>query len=182
MQRIPITNDADQIFTTTLAGQVVRIRATWQDEGNSWFLSLLTPTEVFIFANTRIKSNIPVVNFKLIDFEGDFIAIPVDVTALEPGRNAWGSTHELYHLNTGEAEQVRDALIEFGTEPVILNNFTDFFQLDGSNGIQPVSTFPDKIVVGAFWNLSIDDLSNTVNPVFDNFFELDINGDIQPKD
>lgn len=114
MQKIPVTNDADQIFTTTLGGQVVRVRMTWQDQGQSWFISLLTPLEVFIFAGTRIKSNIPVVNFKLIDFDGDFVAVPVDVTTLEPGREAWGSTHELFYLTADEARQVRDALISAG--------------------------------------------------------------------
>lgn len=111
MKIVPVTNDADQIFTTTLAGQVVRIRMTWQNQGQSWFMSLLTPLDVYIFAGTRVKSNIPIVNFQLLDFEGDFVAFPVDVTTLEPGREAWGSTHELLYLNAVEAEEVRDALI-----------------------------------------------------------------------
>ena len=111
MQKIPLTNDADQIFTTTLDGQIVRVRATWQDQGNSWYLSLLDEVDNYLFAFTRIKSGIPVVNFKLIDFEGDFVAVSSDVTALEPGRNAWGSTHELLYLTDGEIQGVLDALI-----------------------------------------------------------------------
>ena len=111
MQKIPVTNDADQIFTTTLDGQVVRIRIVWQDQGGSWFISLLTTTEIPIISFTRVRSNITVINFKLVNFNGDFVAVPLDVTALEPGRNAWGITHELYFLTAGEAELVRDALI-----------------------------------------------------------------------
>ena len=114
MQRIPLTNDADQIFTTTLGGQVVRVRATWQDQGESWFLSVLDGAGNYLFANTRLRSGVPVVNFRLIDFEGapfegDFIPVPLDVTTLEPGRNAWGATHELFYLTADEAAQVLEA-------------------------------------------------------------------------
>ena len=111
MQKVPLTNDADQQFTNVLGGQSVRIRATWQDTGASWFLSLIDDDESPLFTGTRIKSGIPVINFKLIDFVGDFVAVVLDVSALEPGRNAWGETHELYYLNSDESDEVRNAFI-----------------------------------------------------------------------
>lgn len=111
MQIIPATNDNDQIFTTTLDGQVIRLRLTWQDEGESWFLTLLTAQSEIILSNSRIKSNFPVINFRLVDFEGDFVAIPIDSTAKEPERQAWGITHSLVYLKTDEVQEVLDALI-----------------------------------------------------------------------
>ena len=111
MQEVPLTNDADQQFTTILGGQSVRIRATWQDIGESWFLSVFNDDEAPLFTGTRIKSGIPIINFKLVDFVGDFVAIVLDVGTLEPGRNAWGRTHGLYYLTGDEAEGVRNAFI-----------------------------------------------------------------------
>lgn len=112
MQILPVTNDNDQIFTTTLAGQVVRVRLTWQDTGESWFFSLLTAQSEIILSNTRIKSNFPLINFKLLDFVGDFVAVPLDVNAVEPERNAWGATHTLVYLDIDESIDVLDSLIK----------------------------------------------------------------------
>lgn len=118
MQILPVTNDNDQIFTTTLDGQVMRIRLIWQDQGESWFFSLLTAQSEIILSNTRIKSNFPVINFKLLDFSGDFIAVPLDINALEPARNAWGTTHTLVYLDGEETTNVLDSLIVESTDTV----------------------------------------------------------------
>jgi len=111
MQLVPVTNDPDQIFTTTLEGQVVRVHLRWLDEGQSWFISVLKTDNTIIFSNTRLNSSTLIINLKLVDFNGDFVAVPTDTESLTPGRNAWGETHQLYFLTKDEATEVLDAII-----------------------------------------------------------------------
>ena len=99
MQIIPVTNDASQVFRTTIGGQSVRVRLAWSDAAEAWFFSMDG------FANgALVHSGVPLMRSILTDFVGDVIAISTVTPEQEVGRNSWNDTHTLIYLTEAEAE------------------------------------------------------------------------------
>lgn len=106
MQIIPITNDAQQVFTTVLNGQAVRISAWFQTIGNGWYLSVDMIDGTPIIEGTRVNSQSPVFHGLVTEFLGDIIAVPIDTPFVEPVRDAWGVTHNLVYITPEESEEL----------------------------------------------------------------------------
>ena len=109
MQRITITDDANQVFKTTLGGQVVSISLAWQDVSKSWFFSLFNDT--IICENRRITPAIFILNYVFTNFSGDFMAISESEPEAEITRNNFLTVYDFYYFTAEEKEQIKNAVI-----------------------------------------------------------------------
>ena len=94
-QQIVLTDDRRQTFTTELHGQSVRVTAWWQPDDESWYISLAWLDGRPIISGTRLVSGGQPHRHLVTDFAGGLF---VSGAATEPGREAWSTTHQLFHF------------------------------------------------------------------------------------
>ena len=109
-QRIPVTNDVRQTFSTILGTQKVRLRIYYVADTLSlgaagWFcdLILLTDTPQIIVTGERLLTATQVAKDIITDFSGAIFVVPVTsppqaLNATEP----WNITHQLVYFTAAE--------------------------------------------------------------------------------
>lgn len=102
MQTIPITNDARQTFLVELGGQAMRLTAWYQDVGSGWYLTIAFEDGTTVLEGARVTAFSPMTQALLNTFEGDILCATIADSTGEPGRLAWGNTHQLLYLTEEE--------------------------------------------------------------------------------
>lgn len=86
---VRMTNDARQTFTTRLDGRALRVSAWWQPSDERWYLSV----EDVVEGARLVEEGLPLAG--LTPGVGGQLYV---VGAGEPGRAAWGETHQLVYV------------------------------------------------------------------------------------
>lgn len=102
MQILPISNEANQVFSTVLNGTELKFHFWYQDIGAGWFCDIEKITGEKIIAGIKINAMSPLLKSVLTDFSGDII--PVALVSEELGREPWSNTHELIYFTQEEID------------------------------------------------------------------------------
>lgn len=104
MQKLPISNEANQTFSTVLNGTELKFHFWYQDIGSGWFCDIEKITGEKIISGARINAMSPLLESTLTDFDGDIV--PVALVSEELGREPWGNTHELVYFTPEEIDDL----------------------------------------------------------------------------
>jgi hypothetical protein len=104
---IPMTNDASQRFTVLAGGQETVVTLSWNDAAGAWIADISLSDGTALVRGRRVCAGVPVLKqfgIRLVqEFDGDFVAFPRSQPVTEPGRLAWGATHDFLYIEKGEA-------------------------------------------------------------------------------
>jgi len=90
---VRLTTNARQTFTTRLAGKTFRLSVWWQPSDEHWYLSVEGAAE----GVRLVEAGMPLAGLRP-SIGGQLYV----VGAGEPGRHAWGQTHQMVFIDDAE--------------------------------------------------------------------------------
>lgn len=100
---IPFDGYPNTTFTINLAGQVVRIYLKYYVPFDKWYISVRSiEGESYIESAQLVNNGLVFGDFKVPEFQGDIKCVPTAQEFGEPGRDSFGTTHNLIFLTEAE--------------------------------------------------------------------------------
>jgi hypothetical protein len=92
---------ADQTFSCTLGGVRYRLRMRWNASVRGWFLDLYLADGTALVLGKGARVGADILRTKRYDPrvpQGTLFVVPLQDRRVDPGLDAWGSTHSLQYL------------------------------------------------------------------------------------
>ena len=100
---IPFDGFPNTTFTINLDGQVVRIYLKYYSTFDKWYISVRSiEGESFIESAQLVNNGKVFGDYKVPEFRGDIVCRPTAQEFGEPGRDSFGSTHNLIYIPEAE--------------------------------------------------------------------------------
>ena len=97
-KQIPVGSSARQAFSVRLGDRTFRMQMVWHPLSESWCLSISSSGGTMLLAGIRLTAERRLLQGYRTDFAGDLFVAGIG----DPGRRAWGETHQLVWLEPGE--------------------------------------------------------------------------------